>query len=128
MTYITYPFTLDSSGKVETTTTSSKGYLDRIVTLLSTTVGQRPMAQDYGVNWEKALFENEEQMDIAVVQAINLAIATWIPEIEVDSIIVNSSGREGASFVDLRVILPDNSITTMSISTATFNYDGLITR
>lgn len=128
MTYVLYPFALDNSGKVETTADSSKAYLDRITTLLSTTVGQRPMAQDYGVNWESALFENEGQIEAAVTQAINSAITKWIPEIKVDSIIVNSGGQEGTSKVDLRVVLPDNSITTMSISTATFNYDGLITR
>ena len=50
MTYVLYPFALDNSGKVETTADSSKAYLDRITTLLSTTVGQRPMAQDYGLN------------------------------------------------------------------------------
>jgi phage baseplate assembly protein W len=83
---INYPYTLDPVGVVATTDQSSKIWLDRLLTLLSTNVGQRPMLTSYGTDLMRALFENENVLDTAIKQAVNTAVTVWLPEIKISSI------------------------------------------
>jgi len=43
MKAISFPFTLDPFGKTTSTTDQRKIYQDKVLTLLSTAVGERPM-------------------------------------------------------------------------------------
>ena len=90
ITSISYPYSVSPSGVPTSTITVGKLYLDRIVTLLSTNVGQRPMTPTYGVDWSTSLFENDNNFRAAVNQAIRVAIATWIPEVTVLSINISN--------------------------------------
>ena len=125
---ITYPFTLNTVGQVATTDNFNKIYMDRVLTLLSTNIGQRPMYQTYGTDLNKALFENDNDLSIAVQSAINEAISIWIPEISVESIEVGSPDLDGASSVTVSLRFPDNTASSLYLNTATFSYDGTITR
>lgn len=125
---IAYPFNLDPVGVVDWTNNSTKIYLDRVLTLLSTNVGQRPMLQKYGTNLSQALFENENRLAISVDQAIRTAIGEWLPQIEVKDIVVGSPDTEGVASVEVFLLLPNSVSTSISITTATFHSDGTITR
>lgn len=128
ITSIDYPYSIDPNGIVTATEDPTKLYLDRILTLLSTNVGQRPMTPEYGVDWSTALFENDGQAKLAISQAINLAVSKWLPEVTVQKIDINSAGPEGIENVVLYVKLPNDTVTNMTINAGTFNYDGIITR
>ena len=54
MKAISFPFTLDPFGVVETTSSQTKIYQDRVLTLLSTAVGERPMRPTYGTDVARA--------------------------------------------------------------------------
>jgi len=125
---ISYPYTLDVNGVVASAGTSTKLYLDRVVTLLSTNVGQRPMLPEYGTDWSTSLFENENNYRRAIPIAISNAIRRWLPDLSVDKIELSGDEYSGAVYVSLYLKLPDNTIATMKINTGTFNYDGLVTR
>lgn len=125
---LNYPYTITPSGEVVATAVPTKQLLDKVLTLLSTNVGQRPMLPDYGVDWGKALFENEGDAAIAIPQAINEAISSWLPEITVKDVNVSGSGIDGIQNVVLSLQLPNNTTTTLSINSATLNYDGIVTR
>jgi phage baseplate assembly protein W len=85
------------------------------------------MTPDYGVDWSGALFENDNEARIAIPIAIKEAVAKWIPEVEVTNVSIDFDVLEGIEYVTLEVALPDNTVTTMSINTATFNMDGTVT-
>lgn len=124
---ISYPYTVDSNGTTTDTLTSTKLYLDRVLTLVSTYKGQRPMMPEYGVDWSGALFENDNVARLAIPAAIRKAVSTWIPEVEVTEVLMNFDELAGIEYVTLGLALPDNTYTTMSVNIATFNMDGTVT-
>jgi len=123
---INYPYTLDTSGVVGSTSNSPKIYLDRVLTLLSTSVGQRPMLPTYGVDWSKALFENDNEAQPAISAAIRSAIATWIPEVTVNAVLFAVNSGQGVEYVTLEVTLPDDTVTSVTVNTNLLNYNGTI--
>lgn len=126
-TAISYPFDLDDVGRLQSTENSSKIYLDRLLTLLSTSPGQRPMLPAYGTDVLKSLFENDNDVEAAISQAIQKAIAIWIPEISINEVIVGESDDNGFVPVNIIVQLPNSTLTTLSINSAIFNIDGTLT-
>ena len=124
---INYPYSLDPVGVVDTTEQSSKIWLDRLLTLLSTNVGQRPMLTSYGTDLMRALFENENVLDTAIKQAVNTAVTVWLPEIKISNISTVLPEYGGQAQVTITVILPDSTIKTLDVSSALFSSDGTVT-
>lgn len=124
---ISFPFTLDPFGALETTDLPSKIWTDRVLTLLSTNIGQRPILTDYGTDIMRYLFENENNTALGVDQAIRSAIANWLPEISVKEISITNVDSEGRFVVDLTILLPDSTIKTLDVSKAILSLDGTIT-
>jgi phage baseplate assembly protein W len=125
---ISYPYTLDGFGVVKATTDTNKIWIDRVLTLLSTRVGQRPILTEYGTDIDSALFENQNNFEAAVNQAIRQAIARWIPDIEVADLKVVAQGTDGVGQVNLTLTMPNSTLASLSVSTANFSPDGMITR
>ena len=123
---IRYPFTLNN-GKVEATYSPTKLYTDRVLTLLSTNIGQRPILQGYGANMDYALFENDNDLALAVKSAASEAINKWLPQISVASINVGSLDSDGAAEVEIIINLPDNTTSSVSVNTSSFGYYGTVT-
>jgi phage baseplate assembly protein W len=128
MKAISFPFTLDPFGVVETTESQTKIYQDRVLTLLSTAVGERPMRPTYGTDVSRAMFENQSDAKKAIDQAIRTAISTWIPEVDVDSVIVKTFDDSGRVSVEVNIILPDFTSTTVNVLSTTLNPNGSTTR
>ena len=128
MKAISYPFTFDPFGVVFTTEDQTKIYQDRILTLLSTAVGERPMRPTYGTNVAKAMFENQTDAATAIDAAIRSAIEIWIPEVNVETIKVSSFDPNGAGGVEVNVSLPDFTSTSVNILSTTLNPDATTTR
>lgn len=124
---ISYPFDVDALGVLKSTQSIQKIYLDRLLTLLSTNPGQRPGLPEYGTDVLKALFENDNNLQISIRQAIQLAVAKWLPEISIDTIDISPTDSTGVSNVSITAILPNSTITTLSVNTSIFNIDGSIT-
>jgi len=126
-TAINYPFSLDNFGVLTPNSLSSKIYLDRVLTLISTNVGQRPMLPEYGVDWSQALFETEDDATIAIPKALRDAIGIWVPDVKVSSIKIQNQ-QDGNEYVYIELVLPDNTLATLPVNTATFNINGTVTR
>ena len=125
---ISYPYTIDGYGVVQTTENVNKIYLDRVLTLLSTRIGQRPILHEYGTNIEVALFENQNNLELAINQAITQAMARWIPEVGINKINITEPDQNGEALVELILELPNSTLTTLTVSTSNFAADGTITR
>ena len=97
MKAISYPFTLNVFGETTSTTDQKKIYTDRVLTLLSTSIGERPMRPTYGTNLGLAMFENQGVAEVAIPAAIRSAISTWLPALTVNQINIknfNDGGKE----------------------------------
>jgi len=123
---ISFPYTIDPNGIAQYTESATKIYVDRVLTLLSYYVGQRPMLPTYGVNWSKSLFENDSDAQIAIPLAISEAIAKWIPEVSVTSVDFVGNNFDGTENVIVSLKLPDDTLTSLTINTGTINYSGTI--
>jgi phage baseplate assembly protein W len=123
---ISYPFTLNN-GKVETTSSATKIYTDRVLTLLSTNIGQRPILQAYGADMDYALFENDNNLTLAVQSAAGEALKKWIPKVGLSSVNVSLVDSNGNSDVEIIVNLPDNTNSSLSINSSSFGYSGTVT-
>jgi len=123
---ISFPYTIGSQGIVQNTTSAAKIYLDRVLTLLSTYVGQRPMLPTYGVDWSKSLFENDGDSQKAIPVAITQAISKWLPEVSVMSVEFAGANIDGTENVILSLQLPDDTLTSLTINTGTITYSGII--
>ena len=128
MKAISFPFTLDPFGKTTSTTLQEKIYQDRVLTLLSTAIGERPMRPTYGTNMGAAMFENQGKVDAAINQAIRSAIATWIPELTVEKVNVIGFLEDGQVSVELNITLPDFTTTNIQVLSTTLNPDATTTR
>jgi phage baseplate assembly protein W len=128
MKAISFPFTLDPFGKLTSTTTQEKIYQDRVLTLLSTAVGERPMRPTYGTNVAVAMFENQGKIEAAINDAIRTAISTWIPELTVEKIAVTGFLEDGQVAVELNVTLPDFTTSNIKVLSTTLNPDATTTR
>lgn len=126
MRAISYPFTLDLFGKLDAVTTESKIYLDRLLTLLSTPIGQRPWNPDYGTDIARALFENDNDFYVAARVAITDAVARWLPELRVDSLTLEQINEDGYANIAIVVELPNDRLASVSISSAVFGANGII--
>jgi phage baseplate assembly protein W len=128
MKAITFPFTIDPFGVANTTTSQEKIYQDRVLTLLSTSVGERPMRATYGTDLATALFETQGNAAKAIETAIRTAMRTWLPELTVENIDIRATDDSGRVQVLLSFVLPDFSTTAVTVYSTTLNPDGSTTR
>jgi len=128
MKAITFPFTIDPFGVANTTTSQEKIYQDRVLTLLSTSVGERPMRATYGTDLATALFETQGNAAKAIETAIRTAMRTWLPELTVENIEIAATDDSGRVQVNLSLVLPDFSTTAVTVYSTTLNPDGSTTR
>jgi len=128
MKAISYPFTLDPFGKTASTTDQRKIYQDRVLTLLSTAIGERPMRPTYGTNIATAMFENQGNVEKAINDAIRSAISKWIPDLTVNNIFIKGFLDTGAVTVELNVTLPDFIEDSITVVSTTLNPDATTTR
>lgn len=128
MRAIRYPFRVDSSGKVVTTNDFGKIYVDRVITLVSTIVGQRFMSLGYGIDLKKGLYENGNAYQIGMESAIREAMARWLPEVTINSYFSTPPNSEGVSEITLIVVTPNGETNSLAFKTVTINEDGNLSR
>lgn len=124
MIALSYPFTLGSNGKAATTSDQTKMYFDKILTLLSTISGQRPMRPDYGTDIPRGVYESGGEYVEGIRQAIRTAMSIWLPNVQINDITINSPGEAGEATVNISVTLPDFTEGTVSINTIYILPDG----
>lgn len=126
MKAIKHPFSLDTFGRINSTTDSNKIYLDRLLSLLSTDVYQKPMSPNYGTDIIRALYETGQNYTQAIQEAIERAVSTYLPNLKIVSIRFLETTPEGVSNVEVSVSFPDNTVNSISVSTASMLSNGAI--
>lgn len=125
---INFPFTFRGNGTLVDTEDTAKIYIDRVLTLLSTNVGQRPMLPEYGTDLSHALFESDRFLEKEVVDAVNASVSRWIPDVIVEDVKVGLPGDNGIADVEITLRLPNDTLTAVQTNTAIFYADGTITK
>jgi len=126
MKAIRHPFSLGSLGKINTTEDSNKVYTDRVLTLLSTLSFGRPMSANYGVDMTRALYENGNEFERAVTEAITRALSTYLPVLRIQRIRFTQPNSSGEASVDIQLDYPDGTAGTFTIGANEFLNDGTI--
>ena len=125
---LSFPYTISPAGIAAYTESPTKIYLDRVLTLFSYYVGQRPMLPTYGVDWSGSLFENDANAQIAIPAALRNALAKWIPEVTITKVEFIGTNTNGTENVVVSLRLPDDTLTSLTITTGTIDYTGTVTR
>lgn len=128
MKAINFPYSLTVFGETGSTSNQAKIWVDRVLTLLSTQLGQRPMTPEYGADIARALFENEDDFRVAFRIAIAKAMAVWLPELSIESITIGDPNQDGFVNIEITVELPNSRVAAVTISSAAFGANGVITR
>lgn len=127
MIAIKFPFTFDSTyGLVVQTTDENTIYTDRVRTVLSTAVLQRPMRPGYGVDIHRSLFESGHDYGFAIKDAITAGIRTHIPEVKIYSMDVVTAGTDGGVSINLELEYPTGKVDTTIVSNAFLLADGTV--
>jgi phage baseplate assembly protein W len=119
---ISYPFRMDSTGVVYTTDIN-KIYLDRLLNILSTIAGQRPMRPAYGTDLKRGVYENGGDEIEGLKSAIHSAVSTWLPAITIADIYI-SYPDSGVSNVNVSAVFPDMTTQTVSINSTYLSQNG----
>ena len=125
---LSFPYVVSPAGVAAYTESPTKIYLDRVLTLFSYYVGQRPMLPTYGVDWSGSLFENDDNAQIAIPAALKSALSKWIPEVTITSVEFLGDPTDGTENVVVSLRLPDDTLTSLTINTGTIDYTGTVTR
>lgn len=128
MNAINYPFSLDAYGTLQSTSDQGKIWQDRLLTLLSTHIGQRPILTEYGTDFSRALFENENNFGKAVKTAVTTAVGKWMPEVKLITVDIFGVDHDGIASLKVSIQLPNDQVLETTIKSAIFKSDGTITR
>jgi phage baseplate assembly protein W len=122
---IRFPFEFDKAGKIVSTTTDTKIYQDRVLTLLSTVVYQRPMMPEYGVDIARSLYETLDNMYASIGESISRAMAYSLPYIKLKDVQIDlTSPIETGTNVTVLIELPNGSANDVNILSSTFFPSG----
>lgn len=127
MKAIKYPFTLNAFGVLKSTQDPGTIYLDKLLTLLSTHIGQRPMYPSYGTDFGAALFENEGNVQRAVQTCVSTAVKRWLPEVKLLDISAATFDGDGKATFSVSIQIPTGAVVESVIRTGVFKSDGTIT-
>jgi phage baseplate assembly protein W len=86
------------------------------------------MLPTYGVDWSGSLFENDDNAQIAIPSALKNALAKWIPEVTITKVEFIGENTDGTENVVVSLRLPDDTLTSLTITTGTIDYTGTVTR
>jgi hypothetical protein len=128
MIAIAFPFTLDNSGKVSTTTDDTSVYMGRIKSVSSTSVLQKPMDPLFGFDMGRSLYENMGSFLPAVSESIYRAISRCLPEVTIVDIQFSPiQDREYPQYTaNILVSLPNGADGSIAINSSIFSSNGTI--
>jgi hypothetical protein len=127
-TAIAFPFTLDSKGRIRTTTDDSDIYMGKIRTVLSTAVLQKPMDPLFGFDMGRSLYENMGNFVPAIKESIYRALGRALPNVRI--IDIRFSPIQDVEYpqysINILVSLPNGEDGSIAINSSVFSSNGTI--
>jgi phage baseplate assembly protein W len=122
---IDLPFTLSTKGKVNAVAdNSSKAWKNKVLTLLSTGIGERIWYYNYGANLNELLFEtSSEAIDLSKA-AISEMFAVWAPELILEDLIAEYDETMASITFSIIYRLPNGETDSVKIITSSLTAAG----
>ena len=102
------PFSIDSYGKVGTTTEQSKIWADRVRSVIGTSIRERVMRHSFGTLIPYALFENETSAESQIKSEIESAFNGQLPLLTLSTTNVTFDTYTNIFNVEIIYALPNN--------------------
>ena len=102
------PFSIDSYGKVGTTTEQSKIWADRVRSVIGTSIRERVMRPSFGTLIPYALFENETSAESQIKSEIESAFNGQLPLLTLSTTNVTFDTYTNIFNVEIIYALPNN--------------------
>lgn len=122
---IDLPFTLSVKGKVSSVANnSSKAWKNKVLTLLSTGIGERIWYYNYGANLNELLFETSSEAVGLAKAAINEMFAVWAPELLLEDLVVGYDETMASITFSIIYRLPNGDTDSVKIITSSLTAAG----
>jgi len=113
---IAFPLMTNSLGNFDTAANYSQMWKQRVQSVLCTPRGSRVMRPEFGSQPQAAMFENYDDAETVVKGMVGSAFATWLPELQVQSITTIVNRDEASLVVDVWYVLPNGVVDTLTMS------------
>lgn len=104
---ISLPFSIDPYGKISSTTSQSKIWQDRVLSVIGTTLRERVMRPAFGTLVPYAMFDNVSDAQAEVEVEIEQAFRQQLGLLTLDTIVVNFDDYTGQIGVTVTYDLPN---------------------
>lgn len=113
---ISYPFTIDTHGRVGSTTDPRKIWQDRVRAVVNTQVGDRVMRPGFGVNTEAAVMNYGTPAQDELTVNLKNAFSNLLPALNVQEIKTAMDSTNAVLTVEVWFTLPDRTLTSTSVT------------
>jgi phage baseplate assembly protein W len=122
---IDLPFTLSVKGKVSSVAdNSSKAWKNKVLTLLSTGIGERIWYYNYGANLNDLLFETSYEALSLAKAAISEMFAVWAPELILEDLVAAYDETMASMTFSIIYRLPNGEPDSVKIITSSLTAAG----
>ena len=112
---ITIPFSLDSYGRVNSTTDVNKIWLDRVLSIIGTTVHERVMQPNVGTYITHALFENQDTAQAEIQREVENAFVQQLSALNLISSTTSFDSSTGTLSLFITYALPTKEVVDITI-------------
>lgn len=114
MAHISFPFRIDSRGKIAVAETPRKVWLDRVRAVINTQVGDRVMRPDFGIDSLTSVLNSGTPVERTLEEQIREAFERHLPSLTITRLDMRRE-PENTQIVELVFYSPDNTIYTTSL-------------
>lgn len=118
---IQIPFTVPKSGSVATTTSQEKVWEYRVKMALGTSVGERLLRMQYGVDITDLAFNTSSIAEQIVEREIQTVFARYLPDLSIDEVTADFDYPNGVLNVSVSYYLPDSTLSNTTVGVATIS-------
>jgi phage baseplate assembly protein W len=115
---MSYPFRIDSHGKVAATTDTRRIWMDRVRSLLNTEVGDRVNRPELGLDSNAAVLNMGSPAEFDFTAKITESFARLLPTLMLNSVTSDMDSSSGVLTVEVVFTCPDRQIVQTSVSFA----------
>ena len=112
---LSLPFSIDSYGKVVTTTDQKKIWSDRVRSVLGTALRERVMRPTFGTLIPYALFDTSTTAETQIKSEVTRAFNMQLPLLNLDSVEVTVDEYTNVMTVDVVYDLPNQETVSTSV-------------
>lgn len=118
---ITLPFSIDTFGKVSSTTDTSIIWKDRVRSVLATTLTERIMRDSFGTEIASAVFEGEQVARTTVETQVRRAFGSSLSALTLNSVDLYYDDNTNQLNVSVVYTLPNNEVQETSYAYVSVN-------